>query len=210
MAIKKTLPPPEVMQLVVAGTENTSGLEAMADDTVSEDESPHRVYSLRLTDIVSGRGYQSVVQVGWRVFHRSEKEAAVEVYSDASGTMHQFAGVNRGPYVEGTRAAVAEAEELEELADDDFVLNVLRIPQLYTLALWLQHEDPEHDVILPVAPVAHGLEACRPYSWRAFLDELKEEAERILANEQPPEESPPESTPPQGSPSGSSPGLATS
>lgn len=120
---------------------------------------PHRVYTATPTDVLAGSILASATEDSWRylvIRNDDDVVAAVEVTSRDGGPM-ELAHINEGPFVVGTVAAIAIAEEQLENDPNDFELRLLRIPSLYLMALWL-HAD-NSDELITIAPAPPGLRA---------------------------------------------------
>ena len=110
----------------------------------------------------------------WRflVLEGSEPVAAATAVRNKGGGF-EFAGLNEGPLVNGTRQAVLQAEALDEVRDGQFQAALLVAPRLYVVALWLrnlsspadQRRRGEADLLIAIPPANPALvpgEAMRP------------------------------------------------
>jgi hypothetical protein len=83
--------------------------------------------------------------------------------------------VNEGPFVAGTASAMVKAEEIAAASHRDYELRLLRIPALYTTAVWLNA--PDDDVLIPAAPAPAPLAANESYDEEGFTSALQPLAE---------------------------------
>ena len=145
---------------------------------------PHVVYHLGLEGLVSGKGLRSATPVRWAFLVGTGGAAAgiAEVTYDRQ----EFSQLNEGPYASGILDAIARAEDTKEIMEGDFELNVLRIPGIYVIALWLKNILTGENVFVPVAPAPRELEALRDYSEEEFMRVLRLLAGRALPLNPPP------------------------
>lgn len=138
-------------------------------------EAPHRVYTLGLKDVLRDDPLANPKSDAWRVLIYSDGKplAAAEVAtaSDGSDTLTH---VNRGPFVEGTAAALRGAAEMPT----KYEANLLAVPALYVMALWLRA--PKESQIVPIAPSPEGLAAGRSYSEQEFFHAIRPLAQERL------------------------------
>ncbi|MEK6374393.1 MAG: hypothetical protein AABO58_17030 [Acidobacteriota bacterium] len=133
------------------------------------------VYSAGAQDVIDERLLDAARLTAWRTIVSKEGAsiAAAEVGIDMS-----LSQIDEGRLVAGMVEAVRQAEE--RFADDnrDYELRLLRIPAVYTVALWLHAGDA--DVLMPVAPAARALRANDSYGADAFTAALRPLAESAL------------------------------
>jgi hypothetical protein len=155
------------------------GQNALAGATPSELEMdvPHQVYVLGLDQVVAGADLATAVPAGWRYLLKQGDQvvAAAQTVTDAGGQA-AFASFNSGPYVDSTTKALSTAEQYAgagEGSGDDWEPRVLHVPALHAMALWLHTEAATTDVVLPLPPVAAGIEADRRYTVPDYLAALR-------------------------------------
>ncbi len=149
---------------------------------------PHKVFTIDESDILDGSGTRAARQIGWRIFGENQANEVLEGYCDENDENHEFGGVNQGPFVEGTRSVLAMAENLESVADLEFEVAMIKIPSLYIMSLWLQHEDRTNDIFIPFGPVNNELEADRVYNSAEFENALLSAAQTKPTFDDPHEE----------------------
>ena len=156
---------------VTSGRYRLRTLEGKSPDAVAPAQ-PHPVYNLGLQDIADGRGLQAAALTSWRFLLQQggNTVAAMELAVDKQSGAMSFAGVNAGPFVDSTAAALGP--DLGQLTAEpgDWAVRLLRIPALYLYAVWLADTAAGKDLLIPLAPAPDGIQAGRPYSW----DELSE------------------------------------
>jgi hypothetical protein len=139
------------------------------DVTISQ---PHPVYNLGVQDIAEGRGITAAVFGGWR-FLLTEKGRAIgaaEVMGTEPIGTFRIAGVNVGPYVASTAAALQALPDQFKAESREWTLRMLRIPALFIWAVWFHEVSGTGDQFFPLGPAPEYLEEGRIYSW----DELSE------------------------------------
>ena len=141
---------------------------------------PHPVYTLRLSDLVEGKGLESAELTGWRyLVQRGDATiASAEIHTGAAGAGAAALEVNEGPFVGATSSAVAKAEELPQVDHEVYELRLLRIPALYLVALWLNAQGDAEDVLMPIGPTPPEVESERPYGPDELLKTLDQEARK--------------------------------
>ncbi|HYU25686.1 MAG TPA: hypothetical protein VEO74_10815 [Thermoanaerobaculia bacterium] len=133
---------------------------------------PHQVFSATIADVLAGLVLANARETTWRFFlvHRGDEPfAAAEVAGDA------LSHVNEGPFVDGTASAMIKAEQYAASNEHNYEMRLLRIPALYTLAVWLTA--PGDDVLIPAAPAPAPLVANEVYREESFTSALRPLAE---------------------------------
>ena len=128
---------------------------------------PHVIYHLGLDDLAAGKGLDAAVPVSWAHIVGT---LLVEVKHDT----HELSQVNQGPFGAGIANSIAQAEK----QPGDYEVNVLRIPGIYLIALWLKGNS---DALIPVAPAPREFEAERFYSPSQFTEIAARLAQTRLA-----------------------------
>jgi hypothetical protein len=133
---------------------------------------PHRVFTATLNDVLVGRVLANAQETTWRYFlvHKGE-----EPFASAEVAGNEIANVNEGPFVQGTAVAMIAAEQLDAPRHRDYELRLLRIPALYTVAVWLTAEGD--DLLIPADPAPEPLVANQPYTEASFVEALRPLAE---------------------------------
>jgi len=133
---------------------------------------PHRVFSATIDDVLRGRVLVNARETTWLYFlvHQdNEPFAAAEVRD------HELLHVNEGPFIKGTADAMTAAVDVAAAQSPDYELRLLRIPALYTVAVWLAASG--EDVLIPAEPAPPPLVAKQAYAEAAFTDALRPLAE---------------------------------
>lgn len=179
MTIRLSEPPPAapdvadsaLRSFVTSGGYRLRTLEGKSPDAIAPAQ-PHPVYTLGLQDIVDGRGLQAATLTSWRFLLQQggNTVAALELAVDKQSGAMSFAGVNAGPFVDSTAAALGPHFDQLTPEPGDWAVRLLRIPALYMYAVWLADTTAGKDLLIPLAPAPDGIQAGRPYSW----DELSE------------------------------------
>jgi len=146
------------------------------------DQLPHKIYTIGLEDLVAGGGRSRLKLIGDRyILEGAEGGASAgEVYFDEGGQTHTFAEVNLGPFTRRTVEAVAFLSKSRKIQADDYEFSVIRIPALYVFAVWLQHKEPEKDLVV-ILDAKQPLTARRKLrTLEAFLSALRKEARKAL------------------------------
>lgn len=114
-------------------------------------EKSYAVFSARLEDVLAeDRGLlDSARLLSWQyvVFEGNRVVALAEV---AAGDPLQYASQQSPAVAEAVLKAIREAETLDDVKKSDYELRILRVPELYLLAVWLHA--PGKDLLLPVRP----------------------------------------------------------
>jgi hypothetical protein len=181
MPITFPKPSDNVMDIVNAGTNLSRSVIPMGKQDLTDDNIPQRVYTIGLEEIAAGAGLEQAKMCGWRVFHHEDSGASVEIYSDDSETKYEFGGINRGPFVQGLRNALQEVSSHARFKEQEYELNILKIPALYIMSFWMRHQNSKEDVIIPIAPTHPRLEPNREYSPEEFFADLQDDAKTRLA-----------------------------
>ena len=136
---------------------------------------PQPVYNLSLEDIRAGRLLPSpgTKPQSWRTLIQLEGDDlfAMELghpVDEATGDL-PLLSISKGPLGQATAAAIVEAGRFE--SDEQFETRILKVPELYFMALWLK--GPRGDSILPLEDHASGLEARKHYAPEDILEQLQ-------------------------------------
>jgi hypothetical protein len=128
---------------------------------------PHRVFVASLDDVLSGNVLRNAAETAWRFFLMNAGDDAFATSEVTGSTVTQ---INEGPFVQGTASAMIAAEGLDAVRTRDYELRLLRIPALYTLAVWLTA--PGDDILVPAAPATPPLVPNQPYNEAQFTAAL--------------------------------------
>ena len=152
-------------------------LHGLASLDAADASLPHRVYQLALDSLIQGKGLGDAVLVGWRyIVSKAASPVAIEVACDPSAQRHQFSSIHQGPHVEETRARFDEAQNHPHVSAGSYELNLLRIPALRVVALWLRSQSGDADLLIPLAPSHPALQAGHAYTASELVALLKQPA----------------------------------
>jgi len=191
MAIRSSEPPSEAVRNLESGLgqiRTAPGGEAVAfsaklssgHEPHWSDGMPHEAYNLGLDAILAGKGLEAAEPVGWRfLLGPTSQHPTIAAEVEGSNGEHNFAGLNRGPFVAQTLSAMTLAETEPQVRDGDFEPRFLRIPALYVVALWLKERSSGKDLLFALEPVPPNLVATRPYTGPQFMEELVALARQI-------------------------------
>ena len=189
--------PPETAEIVAATSvaRLASAPEAAfgAPESAASDVAlamPHPIYTLGLSDLLDRRPLDDLGEsdiTGWRylVQDHARTVAGVELAVDPETAGVRFSQLQSGPVAESTDATIRAAQERDDVRQQSFEVRLLRVPALYTMALWLNDGDAQQnrDLIIPLAPAPSWLEANRAYSAEEFMDTLYRRAQERKKND---------------------------
>ena len=120
---------------------------------------------------------------GWRYLAHSgsNRNYAIEVQVDDEGTNHQFAELDKGPYIDGIYRLLKNDDLLNKPSAATFKLAVLRLNALGVFAVWLQTAEPGQAVFIPLPPTPRYLVPLQQYTTNQFQDVLRDKAKEKLA-----------------------------
>ncbi|MDX2649742.1 hypothetical protein PV341_40495 [Streptomyces sp. PA03-1a] len=150
-----------------------------ADVTLS---APQPVHHLGLQQIVAREPVRNSAATGWQYLVLAEDGAVAssELSIGADESPPKAAQVNMGPFVQSTASALQQLDELPEVRSGRYEVHVLRIPALWTFALWLRQLDGSEDLFLVLSPAPDFLEAGHVYHEDELLDVLEGPARQRL------------------------------
>lgn len=93
--------------------------------------------------------------------------ASAEVLERGGG--HQFSHIQHGWLGKATQRAISVAEQLPQVIAGSYELRMLRVPSLYTDALWLKNLAAGRDLVVPIASANPEIQADRSYDAEEFL-----------------------------------------
>jgi hypothetical protein len=175
MALIFSVPPEESLDALRSAAEDNPGYREVAGAAFDEagsadpmDLLPHRIYTAGLTDLAKGKWNGKAQLVGWRYLLQRDGTASFSAEVNVVSGEHTFSQLNQGPFVGQTADLVEKAEQSGRVEDGSYELNVLRIPALYVMALWLRNMENGGDIVIPMGPTIPELEPGREYD----LDEI--------------------------------------
>ena len=136
---------------------------------------PHRVFTVDLPKLVKGDALEHAHTVSWRymLMHGTDTVASAELTSEGGGGSAEYAGYFQGSFDGATAEAVNRFEgKLDE--NLDYELRLLRIPEVYVIALWLHAtKAPTRDEFMPLEGTPPELEQFATYDRKKMNDALK-------------------------------------
>ncbi len=180
MALQYQTPPEKAVRSVNAALDAIQQ-HPVAAVRLSESERnlryPLVVYHLGLDDVVAGKGLEAASAVSWaHLVGLTTDQMLVEVQYDSQ----EFLQLNQGPFGAGISNAIGRLENAAAVRAGNYQVNVLRVPGIYVVALWLKREDGSGDLMVPVAPVPPDLVANQSYSVAEFFAIVGRMAEQRL------------------------------
>lgn len=184
--------PPETAELIAAtnftrlARSPATELTQLGDADVSAMAlaMPHPIYTMSLADLLQRRSIDDVGDndiTGWRYLVQNQERtvASVELAVDPETAQLRFSQIQSEAVAESTEATIGAAQESDVVRGGSFEIRLLRVPALYTVALWLGNPDgqPGNDLMVPLAPAPSGLEANRVYPASEFLEILYQKAQ---------------------------------
>jgi len=154
------------------------------DGTKLDVGQPHQVYYISPNSLVSERSLASAQVVAWRNVQQAfGGSVAAEVDIVLDKTNAKVTSINQGPYSSAPVEQIEALRQREHSEDEDFEIRILRIPEVYLVALWLH--SLKSDIIIPVAPTPPYVVAGRDYS----PSQLGESLSAVVASlsQQPPD-----------------------
>lgn len=140
-----------------------------------EEHIPHPCYTVGLEDLAKGITIEKLNLIGWRyLLDIDDAVASIEVHFKEG--KHNLGEINFGHFPNRTKKALLDSKVLQQLEQDNFELRSLKIPSLYTFALWFHGKT---DYFFPLEPTHHELKVNQFYTSDVFFTTLKK-----MANQQ--------------------------
>ena len=179
MPIKAKNAPLESFEALKNGLKDFHHEEVVADTNGDQHHyTPHKVFIVDVLDLAKGKGLSNATQVGWRYIIKDANGHAqvVEIGMDEALDAHALNHINMGSHVNNFITTCKQLEAHPDVKEKHYEVNVLRIPSIYVMAIWLMGEDHDHEFFVPLAPVHQNFEAGKTYSADDFETLLKETA----------------------------------
>lgn len=191
MPIRPFVPPAESLQVLRAEAQTTSKAyrhNALMMKEILADVPkhwPHPVYCAGLKEMAGTNGLRKAEMVGWRYLAQSgnDRNYAIEVQMEDDGTDHQFAELDKGPYIDGIYRVVNDESIAKKAGATVLRPAFLRINAMAIVAVWLRTDDPEKEIIIPLPPTPSYLVPWQQYSIKHFQDALRDRAKDKLAHD---------------------------
>lgn len=173
-----------IADLAAQGAFRTPALRR-ADPASIAISTPHRVAVLALNRIRGAKDLRSVVeQKGWRfLVHDGTGVIAAVDALQAEKNQYRLGQLNEGPFVAGTERAIRRAEQLDRVQRGQYAPVFLLVPAVYVVALWLEDQQRNSDLVMVMPPQPKEFTAYDPIPVRTFLARLEGLAALVPAEE---------------------------
>ncbi len=138
---------------------------------------PHPIYFVGLKDLAKGKLLSTAKLKGWKYLLLNENEPYATAQLNSNRKKLVFSHINQGILVERTVRALAFAENLEEVNENDYELRLIDVPGLYVAALWLHGEN---DLIIPLLLGSFPIDKFIVYTEGEFIDLLQDKSSARL------------------------------
>jgi len=143
-----------------------------------------RGYTLGLDAIAAGRDLSAARLAVWT--HLLPGGGGGQALAaDTTAESSEFAQLTDGPHAAALQEQVAALQADPAVAKGSYDLALLRVPALFTVAVWLQGKGGSADVVVPVAPADPAVQPGRHYSAAEFIAALAPSARQKLADTDP-------------------------
>lgn len=142
-----------------------------------------RNYTLGLDAIADGRGLPAAQLGVWT--HLLPGGGGRVLAADTAAGSGQFAQLVDGPHAEAVQRQVAALQADPAVTNGSYDLALLRVPALFTVAVWLQDAAGGADLVVPVAPADPALQPGKLYAPADFIAALQPVARQKLADTHP-------------------------
>jgi hypothetical protein len=132
---------------------------------------PQRLYNLGIDSVAAGSGVRDAEPIGWKfvVPHVDGSWAGVDLYDSRDDDVgYVFGGVHFGGHASATTALLSTLQEDDRFSKGSFTMSTLKVPALHAVAIWIQDDDRNDDVVIPLPPTHFGLETGRQYTVEDF------------------------------------------
>jgi hypothetical protein len=175
MGITKATPPDEAKAIVTEAINNSTILDVTRTFMKSSTDrieltSPLPIYTLGMDELTS-KSLNNAQIKGWQyvAFQDDEPVGGAELDINEDSEL-RFSNLNSSPYnIESVRM-IMEAEQSDIVIEKDFEARLLKIPDLYVIAVWLHNE--EEDILIPLLPTNENLESNKMYSPETLFEDL--------------------------------------
>lgn len=187
MTLQVPEPPAEVTAIMQGAVElaadrrsfRTPSLRTLRPDEQLEATDPHEVYTMGLDDLRRSAALDSARPASWRFLLRGANGvlAAAECARSADGD-YQITTISEGKFVSATSRTLAALRSDARLEPAPFTPQILHIPALHAMAMWLRHEGPD-DLLVPMRPFPLDIPAGLLMSASDLLGRLQVLASRV-------------------------------
>lgn len=146
---------------------------------IHNEQSHHKIFLVSIQDIISDNGFDKAKLIGWRYIAHGK---AYEVHCDENCENHRLGHVNEGPHIQGLFEALNSIENHHRVQSDTFEVSIISIPEVYMTALWLQRQDGENHLFIPIEPtfLPEVQSGEKIFTETELIQVLKKEANNML------------------------------
>lgn len=138
----------------------------------------HEVFYLPAIDLVHQVSLSNARLVAWRMSYTAGNRAiAAEVDVSVRPDNTEVTALNEGPFASEPDAQLKALRQAR--ANGTFELRILRIPEVYLMAVWLHAR--EFDLVVPLKPAPAGLLAGQEYSVRGLATALSSAVRQLTS-----------------------------
>lgn len=172
MAITIPTPTEEARQALAAGAALFTDNDAALARLLTQAPLGLRILTLTLAD--AGAKQLKLEPSGWRFLASNEAGSFIsgEVTTTAQGGL-KLTSVSRDPAAATPFYAAKQVEHVRRVEEGKFVMSVLRIPGLLLEALWLESEDGNDRLIVPVSTPSKDLQLNIVHAAIDFLNTIE-------------------------------------
>ena len=142
-----------------------------------------RSFVLGLDAIVDGRGLTAAQMVVWT--HLLPHTGGQTLAVDTTAGTDRFAQLVDNPHASAVQQELTRLQADSVITQGSYDLALLRVPALFTVAIWLQDKAGHADLIVPVAPTDPALQSGRRYSPADFIAAARPSAVQKLSDTDP-------------------------
>ena len=161
----------EGMRRLVESPNRSVAFAAMEPEKVTLPK-PLPLYRSTLDAAAEGRVLEDAQASGWQylVLENEKPTALAEVEVTAQGA-HEFSNLARSSFSRETVPCLELAMSVGEQMSEELSLRMLRVPSVYTVALWLHGET--QDRVIPIPPTHRLLMPFQIYTGQDFTEQIR-------------------------------------
>lgn len=183
MAVQLDQPPEEATSVLVEGMRGLieapnrpAAFAAAMPESITLPK-PLPLYRSTLEAAAEGRVLKDAQASGWQyLVLENEKPTALAEVEFTKQKKYEFSNLARSSFSRATAPGLALAVSVGAQISEELSLRMLRVPAVYTVALWLHGETI--DRIIPLPPTHRFLEPFQVYTGEKFAERLIAAAER--------------------------------
>jgi hypothetical protein len=142
-----------------------------------------RGFVLGLDAIVDGRGLATAQMAVWT--HLLPGGGGQTLAADTATGTDLFAQLVDGPHAAAVQQELSQLQADPAITRGSYDLALLRVPAMFTVAIWLQDKAGHADLIVPVAPADSALQPGRRYTPADFVAAMRPGAMQKLSDTDP-------------------------